>query len=708
MSCDPLTLRPDQTVGEVVTIFMENKIDGAPVLNDDAKLIGLFTKSHIYRAINRKMSLNIKVEDLMTREILTGHPDDEFGEVVNPTVPRMPVVDENGTVVGIITSGDIAKAFFNSYRTISHEYDTIINSTHNMIISVDENGMIKVCNLSMARFLGVNGMDMIGKNILEVLPNSDLVNVVKTGQEEPLKQIELNGHFLISNRSPIVKDGKIIGAVAVLQDISDLDKMSQELNYVKELNKELDAIVESSYDGLFITDGNGITLRYNKAFEQLTLIDTNEYRGKSVAEIKRDGIISDPVTLHVLEQKKSITVMQESQSGKLTLTTGNPVFDANDKIIRVVCNVRDITELNLLKQELEKEQGLSQHYETQLKALKLKYTGSEKMVVTSTRMRNLIDMVIRLATVGSTVLITGESGTGKELIAETIHSNSARKDKPLIKVNCGAIPENLLESELFGYEGGAFTGAKKEGKPGVIELAAGGTLFLDEIGEIPFNLQVKLLRFLQSKEFTRVGGESSITVDVRIVTATNRHLLEMVQQKQFREDLYYRLNVVPVQVPSLRERKEDIPALVAHFLQVFNRKYNMNKKISPGVVDSLMRYDWPGNVRELENLIERLVVITIKDIITTEDLPSHLCDSTDLNSPYVMVSGIVPLREAVESVEKQLLEKAYAKYRTTRQMAQELKVDASTVVRKAAKYKILPNNKNQGFCAIQILQDNNS
>ena len=673
MSCDLLTLRPDQTVGEVVTIFMENKIDGAPVLDDDSKLIGLFTKSHIYRAINRKMDLNTKVEDLMTREILTGHPDDEFGEVVNPTVPRMPVVDESGTVVGMITRGDIAKAFFNSYRTISHEYDTIINSTHNMIISVDENGMIKVCNLSMARFLGVNGMDMIGKNILEVLPNSDLVNVVKTGKEEPLKQIELNGHFLISNRSPIVKDGKIIGAVAVLQDISDLDKMSQELNYVKELNKELDAIVESSYDGLFITDGNGITLRYNKAFEQLTLIDTNEYRGKSVAEIKRDGIISDPVTLHVLEQKKSITVMQESQSGKLTLTTGNPVFDANDKIIRVVCNVRDITELNLLKQELEKEQGLSQHYETQLKALKLKYTGSEKMVVTSTRMRNLIDMVIRLATVGSTVLITGESGTGKELIAETIHSNSARKDKPLIKVNCGAIPENLLESELFGYEGGAFTGAKKEGKPGVIELAAGGTLFLDEIGEIPFNLQVKLLRFLQSKEFTRVGGESSITVDVRIVTATNRHLLEMVQQKQFREDLYYRLNVVPVQVPALRERKEDIPALVAHFLQVFNRKYNMNKKISPGVVDSLMRYDWPGNVRELENLIERMVVITIKDIITTADLPSHLCDSTDLNSPYVMVSGIVPLREAVESVEKQLLEKAYAKYKTTRQMAKELK-----------------------------------
>lgn len=424
-------------------------------------------------------------------------------------------------------------------------------------------------------------------------------------------------------------------------------------------------------------------------------------------DIKRDGIISDPVTLHVLEQKKSITVMQESRSGKLTLTTGNPVFDANGKIIRVVCNVRDITELNLLKQELEKEQGLSQHYETQLRALKLKYTGSEKMVVTSARMRNVIEMVIRLATVDSTVLITGESGTGKELIAETIHSNSARKHKPLIKVNCGAIPENLLESELFGYEGGAFTGAKKEGKPGVIELAAGGTLFLDEIGEIPLNLQVKLLRFLQCKEITRVGGESSITVDVRIVTATNRYLLEMVQKKQFREDLYYRLNVVPVHVPALRERKEDIPALTAHFLQMFNRKYNMNKKISPGVVDNLMRYDWPGNVRELENLIERMVVITIKDIISIEDLPAHLCDNTDVDSPYIMVSGIIPLRDAVESVEKQLLEKVYAKCRTTRQMAKELKVDASTVVRKAAKYKISSNNQNQGYCAVQLVHNNN-
>jgi len=695
MSSNPLTLSPEQTVREVIPIFINNQIDGAPVLDESGKLIGLFTKSHIYRVINNGMDLNIRVEDLMTREVYTGHPDDEFGKVVNPTVPRLPVVDETGKVVGMITRGDIAKAFFYSYRNISIEYDTILNSAHNLIVSVDENGIIKIWNSSAERLLGRAKENVIGQNISDVLPESDLMDVVRTGRIEPLKKVKLNGRFFISNRSPIFKDGKIIGAVAVLQDISDLERMSQELDYIKDLNNELEAIIESSFDGFFVADGKGIILRYNKAFAKLIGIEAGEYRGCSVADLKRDSVVLDPVTCRVLEKKKSITVIQENKSGKITLTTGNPVFDINKHIIRVVCNVRDITELNLLQHKLEKEQELSQFYESQLRAMQLRYTGNERLVVTSSKMIDLIDLVTRLAAVESTILITGESGTGKELIAEIIHSNSARKDKPMIKVNCGAIPENLLESELFGYEGGAFTGAKKEGKPGFVELAAGGTLFLDEIGEVPMNLQVKLLRLLQNKEITRVGGENSINVDVRIITATNRYLLEMVQKKQFREDLYYRLNVVPVNVPPLRERKEDIPALAAHFMRLFNRKYKMNKKISSGVIDFLLQYDWPGNVRELENLIERMIVITLKNIITTEDLPSQILDITHERGPSILVSGIVPLKEAVESVEKQLLERVYSKYQTTRQMAKALNVDASTVVRKAAKYGISQIHQHQ-------------
>ncbi|WP_276624495.1 sigma-54 interaction domain-containing protein [Syntrophomonas wolfei] len=505
-------------------------------------------------------------------------------------------------------------------------------------------------------------------------------------QVETLQKIMLNNHYFISNRSPIIKDGEIIGAVGVLQDISELEELSRELKYVKELNEELDAIIESSYDGLYITDGNGMTLRLNQAFEMITGVNGREFLGRYVDDIAQEGIVSESVSSLALARKETVTIIQETRSGKTTLATGSPVFDKNGNIFRVVCNVRDITELNMLKQKLEKVQGLSQHYESQLKTLRI-YSGTDKIISKSSEMRKLLETVVRLAEVDSTILINGESGTGKELIAETIHNHSARAKKPFIKVNCGAIPENLMESELFGYDYGAFTGAKKEGKAGYFELAHEGTLFLDEIGDLPFNLQVKLLRVLQSKEINRVGGRQALKVDTRILAATNRNLLEMVQKKQFREDLFYRLHVIPVIIPPLRDRKEDIPSLIVHFIALFNRKYRLNKRICPDVVDILMAYDWPGNVRELENLIERLVVISSSDIISRDELPIHL-GSAVLDSPQVSVSAIVPLKEAVESVEKQLLERAFAQYRTTRQIAKKLEVNASTVVRKAAKYGI--------------------
>jgi PAS domain S-box-containing protein len=421
MTTNPLTLRPVQTAGEVLNIFMANKIDGSPVLDKDGKLIGLFTKSHIYRVINKGMKLDTKVEDLMTRHILTVSPDDEFGDVVNSRIPRLPVIDKDGRLVGIVTRGDIAIAFFDSYSAISLEYDTIINSAHNVIVSVDEKGMIKVWNSSAERSLGRKAEDVIGQNILDVLPNSDLMDINESGKAEPLKKVKLNDRFFLSNRSPIKKGNEIIGAVAVLQDISELNKISAELRNVKELN---DAIVESSHDGLVITDCKGSILRYNKAFERLTGINSHEYLGRSVEDIRNDKIISDPVTTHVLEQKKSITLIQESQLGKHLLTTGTPIFDTKGEITKVVCNTRDITELNLLKHKLEQVENLTQHYENQIRTLKMQYTGNEKMVITSGKMKDLIDMVIRVAAVEATVLITGESGTGKELIAEIIHANS--------------------------------------------------------------------------------------------------------------------------------------------------------------------------------------------------------------------------------------------------------------------------------------------
>jgi len=687
MTPDPVTLRPEQTCREAAAVFINSQVDGAPVVDENNRVIGLFTKTHLFRMISQEMDMSLPVSEVMTREVKTWHPDEDLEEVLNLELGRLPVVDENG-VVGIITRGNLLQAFFELYRNVSVELDTIINSTYNLIVSVDKQGRIRVFNKSAEKFLGRTAEEVQGKNVVEMFPTSGLIDVVQTGKIEPVQKIELNNRYYISNRSPIMKDGEIIGAVAVLQDISELENISRELQYVKELNEELDAIIESSFDGLYIADGNGTTLRLNKAFERITGIDGKEFLGRNVDDIARDGIVSESVSSLVLKRKEPVTIIQETKTGKTTLATGNPVFDKNGNIFRVVCNVRDITELNMLKQELEQVRGLSEHYETQLHTLRLQYAGSDKLVINSAKMRDLMGTVIRLAQVDSTILITGESGTGKELIAETIHKYSARKEEPFIKVNCGAIPENLLESELFGYEFGAFTGARREGKAGYFELAKKGTLFLDEIGDLPFNLQVKLLRVLQNKEIVRVGGSKPLEVDVRIVAGTNRNLLEMVRNKEFREDLYYRLNVVPIHVPPLRDRKEEIPALVAHFLHLFNRKYRLRKSISPEVIDIFMGYDWPGNVRELENLIERLVVITPRDILTREDLPSHLVNANRGNAAEVTVTGIIPLREAVESVERQILEKAYAKYRTTRQMARELKIDASTIVRKAARYGI--------------------
>lgn len=692
MTENPITFPPDLTIREATRIFYEHQIDGAPVVDDNGKILGLFTKTHIFRTISQELDLNTPVADCMTREIFFGHPDDRVESHIHPGIGRLPIV-ENNQVVGMITRSDLAAAYFRSFKDKSSELDTIINSTHNLIVAVDKEGLITLFNRAAERVLGVKGEDALGKKVVDLFPTSGLLDVAQTGNVEPLQKLMLNNRNFMSNRTPIYKKGRLVGAVAVLQDISEIENISRELEYFKELNRELDAIIDSSFDGLYIADGNGLTLRVNQAFERITGVKLDQFLGKNVVDIEKEGIVSESVSALAIKQRKAVTIIQEMNNGRTTLVTGNPIYDEEGNVFRVVCNVRDITELNILKQKLEEVRGLSQHYENQLRTLRLQYTGSSKVICASKKMKDFLGTVIRLSQFDSTILITGESGTGKELIAETIHNNSNRKDGSYIKVNCGAIPENLLESELFGYEYGAFTGAKKEGKLGYFQLANGGTIFLDEIGDLSFNLQVKLLRVLQNREITRVGGSKSIPIDVRIVTGTNRNLLELVEKKLFREDLYYRLNVVPIHVPPLRERKEDIPALVSHFVHLFNRKHKLNKNFAPEVVRLFINYGWPGNVRELENLIERMMVVSTREVITQDDLPASLEEALLAQRCEIVVSGIIPLQEAVANVEKQILEKAYAQYRTTRQMAKELRVNASTVVRKAAKYGITPSNR---------------
>lgn len=386
------------------------------------------------------------------------------------------------------------------------------------------------------------------------------------------------------------------------------------------------SVFENTYDGMLLADEDGKILRVNKALERLSNVPREEYINKTMDEIIERGIFQrDSVTMKALAEKKSITGLQEYSTGVKVLVTAIPIVDEHTGRFRVLSNVHDVTELIQLKDQLEKTKKLTSRYHSELVDLRLQQMKEQDLIAESKQMKDIIDLAARVAQTDSTILLTGESGVGKEVFARLIHKASKRNEiGPYIRINCGAIPRELLESELFGYEAGAFTGARKQGKPGIFEQANEGTLLLDEVGELPLDLQVKLLRVLQEQEFTRIGGTNLIKVDVRIVAATNRNLAAMVKEGKFRQDLYYRLHVIPIEIPPLRKRVDDIIPLIIHFLQIYNRKYGFSKSFSKQSIDLLMNYSWPGNIRELSNMVERAVLMTTEDEIRPEHLPTQV------------------------------------------------------------------------------------
>lgn len=567
------------------------------------------------------------------------------------------------------------------------EMKAILDATHNAIVAVNEQGLITIWNNAAERITGIAAVAAQGRSVDEVIPTTGLLTVLKTGQAEFSQKMNIRNMCVLTNRTPIIKDGEIVGAVAIFQDISELESISQELKSIRELNWELDTIIESITDGIYITDGEGNTLRINSAYEKITGIKAEEVIGRNMRDLVQEGVYSESVTMLVLEEREPVTISHKIRTGREVLITGSPVFDEDGAIVRVVTTVRNLADLNTLKQQLAETKKLSERYHSELVQLRLQQMNLENVVVQSEAMQNVIKLALRVGEVNSTVLITGESGVGKEIVAKTIHGTGRGGEGPLIKVNCGAIPENLLESELFGYDKGAFTGARKEGKPGLFEVAESGTLFLDEIGELTPNLQVKLLRAIQDKEIVRVGGVTPIKIDVRIVTATNRNLEQMVKEGKFREDLYYRLNVVPIYVPPLRQRREDILPLIGHFLARFNNQFKTQKRFDSEALQALERYDWPGNVRELENTVERLVVLSSEDVLGLEALPEYIRRDEYLKTPSnIIVPQMMLLEEAVEEVEKQLIAKTLQKYSTTREVAKALGVSQPTIVRKMKRY----------------------
>ena len=449
----------------------------------------------------------------------------------------------------------------------------------------------------------------------------------------------------------------------------------------EEMFRELEEIFNSSYDGMFLTDGEGKVLRINSSYERLSGLEAANLLGRKMADLVAEGYLDKSVTLQVLETKERVSIIQNIKGNRLMLSTGNPIFDPQGNLYRILTNVRDVTELHELQEQLKETTEEKKRYEQELSLLR-EMALEDDFTFRSASMSYLVQSAAKVASVDSTVLITGESGTGKEVLAKVIHKKGKGSHAPFIKINCAAVPEALLESELFGYEGGAFTGAKKEGKQGLFELADQGTLFLDEIGDMPLQLQSKLLRALEDREFRRVGGVKSIQIKTRIIAATNQDLEKQIKEGKFREDLYYRLAVVPFVMPPLRERGEDIPLLAIGFTQKFSQQFGIEKNLAPEVVEKLVQYEWPGNVRELSNVVEQMVVMSDQKKITPEYLPDRI------QARHFTPKKGTKMKEAVAQTEAYLIRETYKEYQSWTKTAEALGMDRVSIYRKAKKYGI--------------------
>lgn len=463
-------------------------------------------------------------------------------------------------------------------------------------------------------------------------------------------------------------------------DGNDCMKLSDIYDKCAEIKEQRDLYylaMDNCAGSFHLTDGNGKIIFVNKSFENRCNLRKEEVIGRTLEDMEKDNIYKPSAALIAIREKKKLTMIQGGVGGK-AIVTATPLCDETGEPYLCVSNARFFDEIKIMASYFNEIENSPRDG--------FKDYDSKNIAYSDEKVISLYNFAKQIAATDSSVMITGETGTGKTMLAKFIHENSNRSEGKFVHVNCASIPENLIESELFGYETGAFTGAKKGGKPGMFELASGGTLFLDEIGDMPVALQPKILAAIQEKKIFRLGGSEEISVDVRIISATNKNLDQMMSEGLFRSDLYYRLNVVPLYMPALRERKADINAMAESFIQLYNSKYDRDVEITDGALDMLNHYQWPGNIRELENMIERLVITSRTGVISENDLPDDIKIITENYYQDIIVNRVIPLNEALDLVERKLVEMAYTDGNSTYKAAEILGISQSSASRKYIKY----------------------
>jgi len=680
MSGEPLIFKENDSLKCAVNMFARFGIDSAPVVDERGYLKGLFTKSELLQAINRGEMMERLVAEFMHGANHSVYEDQRAEELIKLPEEKFTVVNKEQRLVGMITKTDILKAYVTKLKYVSNSLQALLESTTSAIIAIDKEQRLTFINKNAEKLLEVRGSEVLRQPIRQFLPQSTLPEILKTGAKQVGLSIVINNRRLVTNRSPIIQDNQIAGAVAVFQDITEYQTLIDELANERHLREVLNTVLEIAYDGIIVTDNEGYITMMSNTYKRFLGVEDQDVLGRHCTDVVENS------RMHIVAKtgKPEIAEMQ-SIKGKHMIASRLPII-RDGKVVGVVGKVlfRDVSELNALVRKVSKMERELAFYKGELhKANRAKYRFAE-IIGISEAMFRIKELARKAAECSSNVLILGESGTGKELFAHAIHMGSERSAYPLIKINCAAIPNDLLEAELFGYADGAFTGAKKGGKAGKFELAQGGTVFLDEIGDMPLQMQAKLLRVLQEREIEPIGSGQCKEIDVRIIAATNQHLEQLVKEGRFREDLYHRLNVFTFTIPPLRVRPEDIKDTVVHLLDKIRRQ--MNKPgtiISPRAMSYLESYHWPGNVRELYNVLERAV-----SLVETGQtvLPAHLPPRVTGHVPYQMA---VSLQETVEKAEREAIVNALkaAGGNRTKTCAM-LNVSRSTLYERLNKYGI--------------------
>lgn len=686
VTTDFIKLKPESTIREVLNAFLQYRSDIACVVDSQEMLLGITTKYIIYRTLLAGASLDTTLDMMYRTNVLTLNADEDLysgrQKLLAANVAHAVVIDEQKRILGVVTKSDLIQGFFRERDVIIERLNSITQNIPIGIIVIDNYKKVIHSNKASHEILGLSNQSLENYLFTDCFPElvPYLEEIFRTKQKLVLKKLAIRNLNCFVTMLPLVEFEKIDSVSIIFQELSSLDNIALELKTTQGLLNTLQTVLENTYDVMVITDLLGNINFHSKNFSELLGLNLSSIQAKTIINL-----------VPALANKK-LPLLPDDYTEVIVINNTNCLVSihkiiSKKEIYGYVFKItyKQIDHLKALLSRLQILESMVDTSELKVVCAENEHSSLKKIITLNPLVENIKRELPIIAKTNSTVLILGESGTGKELIANAVHELSNRTGK-FIKINCASIPADLLESELFGYEEGAFTGAKKGGKPGRFELANKGTIFLDEIGDLPLALQAKLLRVLEEKCFERIGGTKTLSVDIRFIAATNKNLRALMAEGKYREDLFYRLNVINFEIPSLRKRSEDIPILVKHFLSIFNAEYNKNiLDISQDVMNSFLSYNWYGNIRELMNLIERAVILCNEPILSRNNFDL-------INFPKIESISEPTFIEI--SSEKQLLINVLNEFNGSKsKVAEHLGISRVTLYKKLKTHNINPTPK---------------